>query len=121
MYDDGHTANNLHGDSIDNESEEEPYDQDREDEVENSNVPERAHEGEDTIAHISKLKRTKRSNIHTQISELIINATCYFKCKRCAQIYKAPGSTGNITNNHSWNGLKTVQLQRKRENVAVRG
>ncbi len=91
--------------------------------MEDDNVLERTPASEDSIECLSTFKRTKRFNIYSQILELVVNGTRYFKCSHCAQKYKSTGGTQNmrehLIKNHSGDGLTTVRLKRKRENIGI--
>ena len=112
--DDDYPKNTQYEDASDNGSTEILPDQDQENEDEGDGVQKIDYDQEDTIAYISRFKRKKRSNIYTQISEVIIHSIRFFKCKYCAQKYKSTGGTRNmrenLTKNHGWDGLTTVQL-----------
>lgn len=58
-----------------------------------------------------------------QTSELMVHNTHYFKYNYCTQRYKSTEGTQNITThlikNHGWDGLTTIQLKRKRENMEI--
>lgn len=67
--------------------------------------------------------RQKRSDIHSPTHLTSYNGAKYFQCNYCMRKYKRSGGTRNIqdylTKIHSWNGLTTPQLKRKRENEEI--
>lgn len=64
-----------------------------------------------------------RLSIYPQILELFANRTRYLKYSHCAQKCKLSNCTQNIkenlTKNYDWNGLTSVQRNRKREKMGI--